>query len=72
MVIGAGLSGLTAARILAAQGEQVTVLEARNRVGGRVFSADVGGARVDLGPEWVEVSTPSTRRLPSQMLPVSP
>jgi monoamine oxidase len=40
IVIGAGLSGLNAALILADQGANVTVLEGRKRVGGRIFSLD--------------------------------
>ena len=38
VVIGAGLSGLQAARLLEAEGQRVTVLESRNRVGGRILS----------------------------------
>jgi len=54
-VIGAGLAGLCAARDLRELGRQVVVLEARNRVGGRTFSApfDAAGCTVDLGAEWV-------------------
>jgi monoamine oxidase len=43
VVVGAGLAGLTAARRLVQAGRSVIVLEARNRVGGRVLSESLGG-----------------------------
>ncbi len=52
-VIGAGLSGLAAARSLAASGTSVAVVEARDRVGGRTLSRKVGDDIVDLGGQWI-------------------
>ncbi len=54
VVVGAGLAGLTAARDLAAAGRGVVVLEARDRVGGRVLNAATrDGVVVELGGQWV-------------------
>jgi monoamine oxidase len=54
VVVGAGLAGLTAARRLEQEGRSVLVLEARDRVGGRVLNHTFAdGTIVELGGQWV-------------------
>ena len=53
IVIGAGVSGLKAAESLKNNGFTVTVLEARNRIGGRIWSDESLGFPVDMGASWI-------------------
>jgi len=53
IVVGAGMAGLVAARLLHDSGFKVTVLEARERLGGRTWTDDRLGAPLDLGGSWV-------------------
>jgi len=52
-VVGAGLAGLVAASDLVAAGREVLVLEARDRVGGRLLNVAIGGEPNELGGEWI-------------------
>lgn len=75
VVVGAGLGGLTAARELVAAGHTVAVIEARRRVGGRVWNYDVGGGHVSergaafIGPTQDHLAT-LARRLGVDTFPV--
>ena len=53
VIIGAGASGLTAATELKKAGLTVAVLEARDRVGGRLWTDDIDGAMLEIGGQWV-------------------
>jgi monoamine oxidase len=52
VVVGAGLSGLCAARKLRAEGVSAVVVEARDRVGGRTLTERIGDGAFDLGGQW--------------------
>ena len=53
VILGGGLSGLEAARVITGAGREVVVCEARDRVGGRTLSTPIGGAMMDLGGQWL-------------------
>ena len=64
VVVGAGLAGLTAALRLTQAGHRVTVLEAGDRVGGRVRSVTMSKGEVaELGGEWLSSDQPSVLAL---------
>jgi polyamine oxidase len=55
VVVGAGIAGMTAANALTRAGVDCLVLEARDRIGGRLRTADLGGSPVDLGGSWIHM-----------------
>jgi len=65
IIIGAGAAGLMAAHTLVRSGKTVTVLEARNRIGGRIhtISADGFSLPVELGAEFIHGDLPVTLHL---------
>lgn len=72
IVVGAGFSGLMAARKIRAShpDASVLVLEARDRVGGRMFAQQAGGERkgwVDLGGQWLGEDHPRIRSLAKEL-----
>jgi monoamine oxidase len=65
LIIGAGASGLMAAKTLATAGKNVRVLEARNRIGGRIHTTRLAGFSfaVETGAEFIHGNLPLTLNL---------
>jgi monoamine oxidase len=53
IIIGAGIAGLTVANALTAAGVECVVVEARDRIGGRLHTVEVDGHVADLGGAWI-------------------
>ena len=62
IIVGAGLAGLACGRTLVAAGKRVTVIEAADRVGGRVATDTVDGFRIDRGFQVYNDAYPEGRR----------
>ncbi|GGC13198.1 NAD(P)/FAD-dependent oxidoreductase [Dyadobacter sediminis] len=62
IIIGAGLAGLTAAKLLKAAGKSVKILEASDRPGGRVRTEEVDGFLLDRGFQVLLTAYPETKR----------
>ncbi len=57
LVVGAGMAGLSAARMLSDAGWPVRVIEARNRIGGRVSTNRDWGVPLEMGASWIHGTT---------------
>lgn len=53
VVIGAGFAGVAAARGIKNSGHKVAVLEARDRIGGRVWTSELDGTKIEYGATWI-------------------
>ncbi|XP_057807749.1 polyamine oxidase 1 isoform X2 [Salvia miltiorrhiza] len=54
IIVGAGISGITSAKVLAENGvDDVLILEAADRIGGRIRKEEFGGVTVELGAGWI-------------------
>lgn len=67
VIVGAGLAGLVAARELSSAGRDVMVVEARDRVGGRVETHTADGVTIDLGGTWIGPTQDRVARLVSEL-----
>src|SRR5438477_11862985 len=70
LIAGAGLAGLTAARELTRRGAQVTVIDARPRVGGRVLTFRDGflhGQHAEAGADFIDEGQKEIRTLTGQL-----
>ena len=60
LVIGAGISGLAAAKDLNDSGYDVTILEAKDRIGGRLYTDRSLGVPLEVGANWIHDNNPET------------
>ncbi len=67
LVVGAGLSGLVCATRLADAGASVLVVDARDRVGGRLLTGAIAGRPIDLGGQWMSVGQPGLAALAREL-----
>jgi monoamine oxidase len=63
LILGGGLAGLSLADHLAQDGADFLLVEAQDRLGGRILTQDIGGGAFDLGPAWFWPGQPRMERL---------
>jgi monoamine oxidase len=56
IIVGAGIAGIAAARVLHDAGHEVVIIEARDRIGGRIWTDYSLGTPIDLGASWIHQS----------------
>lgn len=66
-VIGGGITGLVAARDLAAAGADVILFESDARLGGKIKTLEVGGVQVEAGPDWFLTRNPAALELSREL-----
>ncbi|MEM7206453.1 MAG: FAD-dependent oxidoreductase [Pseudomonadota bacterium] len=67
LIVGGGLAGLALADKLHEQGRDWILLEARDRLGGRIFSLDADDAKFDMGPTWFWPGQPRMEKLSERL-----
>ncbi len=67
LIVGAGLTGLAIADALVHAGRDVLVIEGRDRIGGRILTAEIAGAQFDLGPAWFWPGQPRVAALAQRL-----
>ena len=70
VVVGAGISGLTVANALSHGGIACVVVEARDRIGGRLHTIDMAGSSVDMGGSWIHMPIGNPMRAFAQQVGV--
>jgi monoamine oxidase len=63
IVVGAGAAGLMGAMEIALTGKSVAVVEATDRIGGRIFTFEQGGKTIEMGAEFIHGNLPLTKML---------
>ncbi len=60
VILGGGMAGISAAHYLAAHGvKDILVLEARERLGGRIFTVSKENKPLELGAQWIQGGSPA-------------